>query len=409
MKNVFSLVMILSLLWAICGCSNDLPILQEPEFEVPEIPGANQKKPGENKPDFSYEEESDDADSEDTDQEDIEQEEADSDDIDYSDGQEPNDYDPADNDQDKTDNNESDFTETEPAEYIDFYLFSKKEIRFNFTAAVKNVSCTITPHQEIERVQDGKTVKVFLKENLELQTDFLIELNVIDNHENSLSVEERLFVNDWVPKIEINELRTEYSSSAKRAEYIEFKVKSAGDLNGLKLYIMYDAKKPYTYDFPSVDVKLGEYVTLHLRTLESTCVNELGENLSESAGTDSCPTARDLWVSGSEKLLHKTDIVYLEDANGRILDTIIMNDEPAETWKKNQTHFTGIIEDLFNKEAWKSADGHLPGPFDAVNTSTIKTSATKSVSRHENKENTHTANDWYVTDLNKASPGLPNK
>ncbi|WP_461255941.1 hypothetical protein [Treponema sp. R80B11-R83G3] len=395
MKQVFSLVMILSLLLAICGCSNEIPIQQEPELEleVPEKPDINQKEPGKNKPDFSYEEESDD-----TDQEDVDQEEADDDDIDYSG-----------TDQEETDNSESDLTETEPAEFEDFNLFSKKEIRFNFTTTVKNVFCTFTPHQEIERVQDGKPVKVFLKENLELQTEFLIELNVKDNLDNSLSVEVPLFVNDWIPKIEINELRTEYSKSASRAEYIEFKVKSAGNLDGLKLYIMWDAKKPYFYDFPAIDVKSGEYVTLHLRTLEDDCVNELGEDLSESAGTDSNPTARDLWVYGTEKLLHKTDIVYLQDANGEILDAVILNETPDETWSKNRAHFAGIIEDLYNKGAWKSADGQLPSPFDAVDTSTIKSSATKSVSRYEGKENTHTANDWYVTDTGKASPGLPNK
>ena len=157
-------------------------------------------------------------------------------------------------DQEEADNNEPEITEVVPPEFTDFNLFSKKEILFNFTSIVKNVSCTFTPHQEIDRIQDGKTVKIYLKENLELQTEFLIKLNVKDNWENSLSVEVPLFINDWIPKIEINELRTEYSSTASRAEFIEFKVKSAGNLDGLKLYIMWDAKKPYVFDLPSVEV-----------------------------------------------------------------------------------------------------------------------------------------------------------
>ena len=207
--------------------------------------------------------------------------------------------------------------------------------------------------------------------------------------------------------LEISELRTEYSSEAKRAEYIEFKVKSAGNLNGLRLYIMWNAKTPFIYDFPAVDVSSGEYVTLHLRTLESNCINELGKNLSESAGTDSCPTARDLWIPGSTELLRQTDIVYLQDADGKIFDAIIMNESPGDTWKKNQAHFAGIAEDLYARGVWKSANGKKPSPLDAVDTST--TSPTKSVSRYEGKENTHTAKDWYITALNKASPGQPNK
>jgi len=374
MKQILLIyVMILSLLFAVLGCTNDLSPQQGPDSEYSEEPGIEQEKTGINEPDSSEKHGQNEPYLQD-----IDQEEAD----------------------------DPDLSEGEPPEFLDFYLFSKKEIHFNFSSAVNNVSCTFTPPQEIDCIQDGKTVKVFLKENLELQTDFLIELNVKDDWENSLSVEVPLFVNNWIPKIEINELRTEYSSSAKRAEFVEFKVKSAGDLNGLQLYIMWNAKKPYIFDFPLVDVTLGEYVVFHLRTLESTCINELVENLSESTGTDSCSTARDLWVPGSEEWLHKTDIVYLQDANGDILDAVILNEEPGEAWKKTQAHFAEIVEDLFNKGMWKSADGQLPEPFDAVDTSTIKTSATKSISRYEGKENTHTKEDWYITG---ASPGQPNK
>jgi len=409
MKHVFvSFVMICSLLLAISGCSNDFTLQLEPNLEVPEKPVIIQKEPGKNKPEPSYEEEP-----EEPDLEDIDLEEADDDDIYYLDI----DLEEADDDdiyyldieQEEADDDEPEIIEIVPPEFVDFNLLSKNEIRFNFTTAVNNVFCAFTPHQEIESIQDGKTVKINLKENLELQTEFLIALNVKDDWDNSLSVEVPLLVNDWIPKIEINELRTEYSSSASRAEYIELKVKSAGNLEGLKLYIMWDAKKPYIFDLPAIDVKQGEYVVIHLRTLESTCVNELGEDLSESTGTDSSPNSRDLWVPGSTKLLHKTDIVYLQDANGRILDAVILNEEPDETWKKNQSHFAKIIEDLYNSGAWKSEDGNLPGPLDAVDTSEIKSSATKSISRHEGKENTHTAKDWYITKTSGATPGERNK
>jgi len=395
MKHVFvSFVMICSLLLAICGCSNDFTLQLEPNLEVPEKPVINQKEPGKNKPEPSYEEEPEEPDLDDIDQE----EDEDDDDIDYPDiGQE------------ETDDYEPEIIEIVPPEFVDFNLLSKKEIRFNFTTAVNSVFCAFTPHQEIEYIQDGKILNIYLKEDLELQTEFLINLDVKDDWENSLSVEVPLFVNDWIPQIEINELRTEYSKDASRAEFVEFKVKSAGNLEGLRLYIMYNAKKPFVFDFPPVDVKPGEYITLHLRTLESSCINELGEDLSESEGTDSSSISRDFWVPGSTKLLHKTDIVYLQDANGRILDAVILNEEPDETWKKNFSHFAEIIEYLHDIGAWKSMDGNLPGPLDAVDTSTIKSSATKSISRHEGKENTHTVKDWHITNTGGATPGLPNK
>jgi hypothetical protein len=420
MKQVFvCLVMICSLLLAICGCSNDFTLQQEPNLEVPEKPVIIQKEPGENKPEPSYEEEAEDP--EDLDLEDTDQEEADEDGLDYPDiEQEETDEDALDYpdiEQEEADEDALDYPDIEqeetdnyePPELTDFYLFSKKEIHIIFSETVKNVSCTFTPHQEIERIQDGKTVKIYLKENLELHTKFLIKLNVKDDWDNSLSVEVPLFANYWIPEIEINELRTQYDSSKKRVEFIEFKAKSAGNLDGLQLYIMWDAKKPFVYDFPAVDVKLGEYVVVHLRTLENACVNELGEDLSESAGTDASPTARDLWVPTKDRLLHETDIVYLKDANGRIMDAIILNEKPGEIWDKNRAHFAQIAEELYNKGAWESVNWQRPGLLDAVDTSTIKTAATKSISRYEGKENTHTTRDWYITNTGGVTPGLPNK
>jgi len=365
MKQLFfGQVMIFSLLLAICGCSNGAGFQEGTDLESQEEAGNGKPNP--------------------------------------SGGQGSNGHDLPDIGQEETDDNAP-----EPPELENFYLFSKKEIHLNFSAAVSVISCTFTPYQEIDCIQNGETLKILLKENLELKTEFLIELNVEDDWENSLSVEVPLFVSDWIPKMEINELRTE--NSGKRTEFIEFKVKSAGDLDKLKLYIMWNAKDAYIFDFPNVYVKSGEYITLHLRTLESNAVDELGEDLSESAGTDSSPTARDLWVPGNSKWLHKTDIVYLKDADGNIMDAVILNETPGEAWSKSQSHFAGIAEDLYNKGVWKSSDGKLPSPFDAVDTSTIKAAATKSISRHEGKEDSNTANDWYVTNTGGASPGQPNK
>jgi len=222
-------------------------------------------------------------------------------------------------------------------------------------------------------------------------------------------IEPPIVIPPVVKLLEINELYTEYSSSTKRVEYIEFKALQTGNLNGISLHIMYDAKNPFIYRFPSVDVASGEYITLHLRTLESASIDELEDDLALSGGVSSCSTARDLWVAGTAKLLHQTDIVYLQDEYDRILDAVIMNETPGNTWNKNQAHFAEITEKLFNAGVWVSADGEKPTPLDAVDTSSIKSSATKSVSRYEGRENTHTSNDWYVTNTNGASPGQPNK
>jgi len=208
----------------------------------------------------------------------------------------------------------------------------------------------------------------------------------------------------------INELRTEYHNTPSGPEFIEFKVKEAGNLYGVKLYLMADADEPFIYDFPAIEVQTGEYITLHLRILDEECIDELGQDLTQSGGKDSEPTARDLWFPGNKKLLYNTDIVYLQAADGRILDAVFMNESlNSQLLPAAQQHFNAILEFLFNKGAWKSVFGSLPGPADSVNTSTIKTGSTKSVNRREKQEDTNTANDWYASDANGKSPGQPNK
>jgi len=196
--------------------------------------------------------------------------------------------------------------------------------------------------------------------------------------------------------VQITELQYEYLVASQRAEYIEFKVLAAGNLKGLQVHIMYEANNPFIYNFPPVDVAEGEYITLHLRTYQNTCIDELGNNLSLSGGNDSCPTARDLWAAGTLKRLHQTDIVILQESNGVIHDAVCMNGTPGKPWNKNQSHFTAILEDLKNKSAWKSPDG--------VDISTA--SIYKSVNRYEGVRNTHSIQDWYI---GGTSPGLANK
>jgi len=207
----------------------------------------------------------------------------------------------------------------------------------------------------------------------------------------------------------INELKTEFTATSKRPEYIEFKTLAAGNLNGITLHIMFNEKNPFVYNFPDINVKKGEYIILHLRTVDNNCIDELGDNLNLSTGTDSCSTARDLWVKGSNKILHKTDIVYLQNASGKIIDAIVMNEKPSLTWDKSQSHFTGIVEYLCSVEAWEYEDDY-PTAYDAVDTSSIGQSTYKSICRYEWRANNFNTSDWYITD-NKTSfvsPGLPN-
>jgi hypothetical protein len=204
----------------------------------------------------------------------------------------------------------------------------------------------------------------------------------------------------------INELRTEWSSSAARAEYIEFKITSDGNMGGLKVFAASNNKNAMIFEFAPVQVKAGDYIVLHLRTLDAACRDEYGSRLDESGGMDSCPTARDFWIPGSNKLLRKTDAVYVLDKDDRVLDAVMISESPDASW--DRTYLAEAAEFLFNEGAWKSPSGEICTPADAVSSANTGTAVTRSISRDETVENSKTAADWYVTANAGITPGLPN-
>jgi hypothetical protein len=210
-----------------------------------------------------------------------------------------------------------------------------------------------------------------------------------------------------VPSLRINELRAGYRYNNSRANFIEFKMLSAGNLEGLRVFIASKSNNTPVYTFEPVEVKEGEYVVLHLRTLEASCKDEYGENLNESGGTDSSPTARDFWIPGNAELLYQNDAVYIIDHDDRVLDAVMILDKPDKTWPKvsGRDCLAEAAEFLFSKGAWKSSAGTSPLPVDAVDISSIVSSVIRAVSRDETAEDTNTAKDWHITG---ATPGKVN-
>jgi hypothetical protein len=229
------------------------------------------------------------------------------------------------------------------------------------------------------------------------------ELSAEDEAGNKINVQVLFYSrSNQVPKLQINELRTEYSKP--KAEFIELKMLSDGNLGALRVFVSSN-KNPMIYQFLPVEVKEEEYVVLHLRKLDDSSTDEFGENLGESGGIDSSLTARDFWIPSSSKLLHRTDAVYVLDQDDNVLDAVMISETPDASWGND--YLLKAAEFLFDKEAWKSVSGGICTPADAVTSAGM--TATRSISRDETKKNTGTAADWYITATSGSSPGAPNK
>jgi hypothetical protein len=281
---------------------------------------------------------------------------------------------------------------------------SETEINIRFSKPVKVTSLFFSPTINVDKVENGDTVRVIFSGGPGPGEKLIADILAKDDNGNTINVLVPFLTrNNRIPPLVINELRTE--NSKPKHEFIEFKTLKAGNLGALRVFIAGNYKAPMVYEFPSVEVAAGEYITLHLRTTEENCRDELGRNLTESGGTDSSPTARDLWIPGSIKLLHKTDAVYLLDQDDRVVSAVMLS-ETADAWW-NKDYFAEAAEFLFNAGAWKSPDGTICSPADAVKSA--GTANTRTICRDETlKENSGTSADWYITTTSSATPGAPN-
>jgi hypothetical protein len=294
----------------------------------------------------------------------------------------------------------------QPPVFLGCKAVSAAEVAFRFSLPVKVVSVRFDPGIEVASVSEGSVVTVGLGGDPGAGERVMADLLVEDDRGNTLNVLVPFRTrNERLPPVLITELRTEYSNP--KAEFIEFKTLAAGNLGALRLFIAGNVKKPLVYEFSPVEVDAGEYILLHLRTMEADAADETGANLDLSGGTDAAAGARDLWVPGKIKLLHKTDAVYFLDQDDHVTDAVLMSEDPDPWWKKE--HFAAAAEFLGSQAAWRAAGEKVPGPEDAVITSGIKTAMTRSVSRDEKIPDTNTAAGWYVTSNGGISPGRPNK
>jgi hypothetical protein len=283
---------------------------------------------------------------------------------------------------------------------------SATEIAFEFSAPVKVLSLYFEPAIEVDSVDEGTNVSVNLKQSLDAGEKLLADILVEDENKNTLNVLVPFRGrNDRMPPLLINELRTEYSSTYKKVEFVELKILDSGNLGALRLFIATYSMKEPIFEFPSTEVRKSEYIVVHLRSIEDGLVNETGTNLGASAGTDALADARDFWYQDTSAQLGKTDAVFLLDQDNRVVDGVLLS-ATADKW--SQTVVEDAAKFLAQQGAWlpKNDKAGIPGPADAF--ITANTTYSRTICRDENAADTNNAADWYITTASKATPGKKN-
>jgi hypothetical protein len=294
-------------------------------------------------------------------------------------------------------------TSTETPVFLGVKALSARVIRFDFSKPVKVSSLNFDPPLVIQSINDGSgnkgtTVAVNLAEAMDGGERFVADLLVEDEWENTLGVlipfRSR---NERIPGLLITELRTEYAKP--KVEFVEIKTLGAGNLGAIRLFTAGTSITEPVFEFPPVEVAAGEYIVLHLRTLDPASVNETGDDLRLSPGTEAFPDVRDFWVPEALKRLRKTDAVLLLDQDDAVIDGVLLSENPGNTWAKEALNQAADL--LAAQGGWVSSS-----PGEAIITK--GTTATRTICRDETAADTNSAADWYITATSQASPGKPN-
>jgi hypothetical protein len=265
------------------------------------------------------------------------------------------------------------------------------EVEFLFSSAVKLVSAYFDPPVETDLRGEGETITLGFQSSLPGGSKITADILVEDEDKNTLNVLVSFRTrNNRIPQLVINEIRAAYSKP--KVEFIELKTQGPGNLGALRLFAAYD-KEDAIFEFPPVEVKAGEYIVVHTRSIEEGLVDETGTGLNESKGTDAS-SGRDFWMPGTLKI-HSTNAVYVMDQDDRIIDGVLLGSS-AYKWKDPVAAAAAL---LTRQEAWNGAS-----PDDSFNAD--GNTATRTICR--TGADTNSAADWYITVTSGATPGRAN-
>jgi hypothetical protein len=296
-------------------------------------------------------------------------------------------------------------TEADLPQFLGCKALTARTLEFQFSRPVRVLSFALDSGPALESASGEETILVELSSDLPEAAKFTANLLVEDISGNTLEVLAPFRArNDRMPSLLITELRTEYTKP--KVEFIEFRTLSAGNIGGIRVMIASSGLDAPVYEMPVVEVAAGEYVVLHLRTVDveaNGAIDETGQDLSLASATEANVNARDLWLPSNKELLRKSDAVYFLDQDDNVIDGVIFVETAEPWWSKDYLADAAMI--LSGKGAWTGETTPI-SPVDAVHSGT--TTLTRTICRDEDRDDRNVKDDWYITANSGASPGMRN-
>ncbi len=225
--------------------------------------------------------------------------------------------------------------------------------------------------------ESRSTAKIFFPLETETGKTYTLSGVISDAKGNSLKFSKDFIgFNDNQAFLVLKEVRPASENTKKKAAYLSFHALKGGNLAGTEVLFGYYNTK---YAFPAITVSAGETIVLHLRSYGDAAegyVDELGSNLSLSSAFESSPTARDLWIPGTELYLSGTsDVVAVVNTyKDSAFDGLLYIKESGKSWSRNNQKSLAAL--LASSGVWKN-----DSPESAVVTGI--SSAAKSIQRND--------------------------
>jgi hypothetical protein len=205
----------------------------------------------------------------------------------------------------------------------------------------------------LEYNDNDRKVKYILTDKTVLGKKYELSGSVKDNTGNSLTFSIPFTgYNGNIPCIILSEVQDgKYENHNLKYEFIELYILKPGNLSGLIIYSANDGEES-VYEFPGIDVRSGEYITVHLRNDGAGCIDETADDLTLSTGYASCNTARDLWWQNTKACLGNSgDVIILKNSNdGTLLDALVYCRSDKTEWPK--TALSASAAEVFKAGIW---------------------------------------------------------
>lgn len=289
----------------------------------------------------------------------------------------------------------------ESPKYVDLKVESNNTIKLNFSKTIKVEKIIIKDNDTKEDIENtivnynSDVIDISFDSKLACNKQYLIEGYIKDIAGNSLYFTDFFSgYNDRIPKVRLNEIRTEYSNP--KCEFIELLVCSDGNLGGMEVISAYDGLDK-SYIIPAIEVKSGDYIVIHCRKIDTNSVDEIDGDCLLSVGSET-GEYRDLWIDNNSARLGKSDVILLKDKRGgSIVDSVLYSQTDNTEWKSE--FLVECATQAFESNNWD--EGFLVE--NAVCSDGV--TSTRSLSRVNDG---HNKNSWIVTATSNATIGKPN-